>query len=154
MFETTVRVRGKSWTGISAALALAVIVGLAPACHRKSPTPPPAPPPTNPQPPPEAQRTPDAHPFPDPTFLILIWMDTTPPGAAVRRLSDGHVMGWTPDTIEFPQSDKPVLVRFEMQGYLPLEREVPVATDGELKVVLKPIPTKHGPTAKKSKKSK
>jgi hypothetical protein len=81
-------------------------------------------------------------------------MDTTPQGAAVRRLSDGHVMGWTPETIEFPQSDKPVVVRFELEGYLPLEREVPVATDGELKVVLKPIPKKHGPATGKSKKSK
>jgi hypothetical protein len=78
-------------------------------------------------------------------------METTPPGAAVRRLSDGHVMGWTPDTIEFSQSDKPVLVRFEMEGYLPLTREVPVATDGDLKVVLQPIPKKHGPAAKKAK---
>jgi hypothetical protein len=81
-------------------------------------------------------------------------METTPPGAAVRRLSDGHVMGWTPETIEFPQSDKPMVVRFELEGYLPLEREVPVATDGELKVVLKPIPKKHGSATGKSKRSK
>jgi hypothetical protein len=81
-------------------------------------------------------------------------METTPPGAAVRRLSDGHVMGYTPDTIEFHQAAEPVPVRFELQGYVPLEREVPVATDGELKVVLKPIPKKHGPATGKSKKSK
>jgi hypothetical protein len=81
-------------------------------------------------------------------------MDTTPQGAAVRRLSDGHVMGWTPETIEFPQSDKPAVVRFELEGYVPVTREVPVATDGQLAVVLKPVPKKHGPATKKSKGNK
>jgi hypothetical protein len=131
--------------------ALAVIAGLAGACLRKSPPPPP--PVTKPQLP-DAQRPADAHPFPDPTFLVLVWMETTPPGAAVRLLSDGHVMGWTPETIEFHQSAEPVLIRFELEGYIPVTHAVPTASDGELKVVLTPIPKKHGAANKQSKGSK
>jgi hypothetical protein len=84
--------------------------------------------------------------------MVLVWMETTPPGAAVRRLSDGHVMGWTPETIEFSQSAEPVLVRFELEGYLPVTREVSAAADGQLSVVLKPIPKGHHPAVKKSKR--
>jgi hypothetical protein len=81
-------------------------------------------------------------------------METTPPGAAVVRVSNGHVIGRTPDTIEFHQAIEPVLVRFELEGYIPVTREVSAASDGELKVVLKPIPKKHGPATGKSKRSK
>ena len=81
-------------------------------------------------------------------------METTPPGAAVRRVSDGHVMGYTPEIIEFHQSAEPETIRFELQGYLPLTREVSALSDGELKVVLEPLPKGRHPATKKSKGSK
>jgi len=143
MSGTTVRI-GNSSTAIRAALVLAGIAGLALACSRKTPTSAPAAPlavakaPS----PPDAQRPADAHPFPDPSFLVLIWMESTPPGAAIRRVLTNHVMGWTPETVEFPQAIKPEQVRFELEGYLPVTRDVPVASDGKLAVVLQPIPKK------------
>jgi len=106
------------------------------------------------QPSPDAQRPADAHPFPDPTFLVLVWMETTPPGAAVVRVSDGYVMGYTPEIIEFHQSAEPVLVRFVLAGYVPVTREVSAVSDGELKIVLKASPKKHVPATRKSKGSK
>ena len=154
MLGTTGRVRRKSWTVLSAALALLVIAGLTVACHRESP-PPPAPlSPAEFQPSPDAQRPADAHPFPDPTFLVLVWMETTPPGAAVVRVSDGYVLGYSPEIIEFRYSKTPVQIRFELEGYIPLTQEVSAAEDSELKVVLEPIPKVDLPATKKSKGSK
>jgi hypothetical protein len=152
MLGTTVSVRRKSWTAIGGALALVATAGFAVACRRKSPTPPPAP--TKSQPPPDAQRPANARPFPDPTFLVLVWMETTPPGARIMRVSDGHVFGYTPEIVEFHQSIEPEVVRFDLAGYLPVTREVSAASDGELKIVLEPIPKKHAPATKKSKGSK
>ena len=153
MPATTVKTRRKSWTAIGGALALLAIAGFAVACRRTSPTPPPLPPPTKSQPPPEVQRPADAHPFPDPTFLVLVWMETTPPGAHIVRVSDGHVMGYTPEIVEFHQSIEPEVVRFDLAGYISVTREVSAASDGELKIALKPIPKKHAPATKKSKGS-
>jgi len=36
-----------------------------------------------------------------------------------------------------------------MEGYIPATREVSAASDGELRVVLEPIPKKHAPKIKK-----
>ena len=48
----------------------------------------------------------------------------------------------------------PVLIRFDLDGYVSVTREVSVASDSELKVVLQPIPKKHDPATKKSRGSK
>ncbi|HJX66660.1 MAG TPA: hypothetical protein VJ860_22205 [Polyangia bacterium] len=85
--------------------------------------------------------------------MVLAWMETTPPGAAIRRVSDCHVMGLTPEVIAFNQSAEPVLVRFELEGYLPVTREVSAASDSQLNVVLQPIPKGRHPATKKSKGS-
>ena len=154
MLETTVKVRRKSRIVISGVLALVAAAGLTSACKRKRASSPPPALVAKAQPPLDTQRPTDARPALDPTFLILVWMETTPPGAAVRRLSDGHVMGFTPDTIEFGQSAEPVQVRFELAGYLPVTREVAVVSDGELKVVLEPIPKGRHSATKKSKTSR
>jgi hypothetical protein len=153
MRGNTVRVRRRSWTAIGGALALVAIAGFAVACHRESPNPPPPPSPTKSQPPPDAQRPANARPFPDPTFLVLVWMETTPPGARIVRVSDGHVFGYTPEIVEFHQSIEPEVVRFDLAGYIPVTREVSAASDGELKIALKPIPKKHAPATKQSKGS-
>jgi hypothetical protein len=143
---TTVIVQRKSWTVLSGALALLVIAGLTVACHRKSPIP--ALPPTKSQPPPDAQWV------PDPTFLVLVGVESTPPGARIVRVSDGWVLGHAPDTIEFHQSNEPVLVRFELEGYIPVTQAVSAASDGNLKIVLEPIPKKHATATKRSKGSR
>jgi len=68
---------------------------------------------------------------------VLVWIETTPPGAAIVRVSDRFVLGWTPETIEFRRSSKPVAVRLELKGYLPELRDVPVVQDGTVSVTMK-----------------
>jgi hypothetical protein len=70
------------------------------------------------------------------------------------QLPDCRVRGWTPETVELNQSAEPVQLRFELEGYLPVTREVSALSDGEVKVVLEPIPKGRHPTTKKSKGSK
>jgi hypothetical protein len=81
-------------------------------------------------------------------------METTPEGAAVVRVSDGHVLGHTNDTIEFHQATEPVTIRFELEGYIPVTRVVSAASDGEVKVELKPIQNKRTSAGKKTQGSK
>ena len=59
-----------------------------------------------------------------------------------------------PEIVEFHQSNEPEIVRFDLAGYIPVTREVSVASDGELKIALEPIPKKHAPATKKSKGSR
>lgn len=136
------RVRRRSWTVISGALALAVIAWPTVACRRKNPIPPP---PTKSQPPDDEQ------PPPGQSGLVLVWMETTPPAARIVRVSDGHVLGYSPEIIEFSYTKKPVQIRFELEGYIPLTQEVSAAVDAELKFVLQPIPKAPPPATKKSK---
>ena len=147
MPENTVRVRRKYWIVLSGAVALLVMAWLGLALVRERSVPPPPPPPT------KSEPSPDAKQGPDPTFLVLVWMESTPPGARIVR-SDGHTLGYTPDIVEFHQSNEPQLVRFEMEGYLPVTREVSAASDGELAIVLQAIPKKHAPATNNSKRSK
>ena len=139
MPRNAARVRRKSWTAIGGALALVAIAGLTLACNRKSHIQPP---------PPDAQRP------AEPPIDVLVWMESTPPGARVVKVSNNQSMGWTPETMEFNPSPKPELIRFELKGYLPLTVEVPVDKDSELAVVLEPVPTDPTPTKKATKKSK
>jgi len=150
MRETKLRVRRNSWPVVGGALALAVIAWPAVGCRRKNPV-------TTPAPPPSAikeQSAPDAKPLIDPTFLVQIWTETTPPGARIMRVSDGHMHGWTPEIVEVFQSAKPVQLRLELEGYYPVTREVSALSDGELKVVLEPIPKGRHSATKKSKGNK
>jgi hypothetical protein len=144
MLGTTVKVRGKSWVVINGILAVAVIVALAPACHRKLPLPSPTPT--------QFQPLPDAQPALDPTFLVLALMESIPPGARIVRVSDGHVLGYTPEIIEFHQSNQLVAVRLELEGYLPLTREVRADADSELAVVLEAAPRDRARATKKSER--
>ena len=70
------------------------------------------------------------------------------------RVSDGHVLGFSPEIIEFRYTKTPVPIRFELEGYIPLTREVSAAADAELKFVLEPIPKVDSPPNKKSKGSR
>jgi hypothetical protein len=142
MPETTVKVRPKFWIAICAVLAVAVISGLALGLHRNSPTLPPPSPPTSSVPPKQSQPPVDAQPVLDPTFLVLASMGTTPPGARIVRVSDGKVLGYTPETVEFHQSNQPEMVRFELQGYIPVTRDVPAVSDTVFRIVMEPNPAK------------
>ena len=145
MPETTVRVRRRYWTVISGALALAVVTWPTVACRSKNPIP---------LPPTKAQPLDDEQPPPGQAYLVLVWMETAPPGARIVRASDGYVLGYSPEIIEFHYTKKPVQIRFELEGYLPLTQEVSAAVDAELKFVLEPIPKAPPPATKKSKGSK
>lgn len=141
---------------ISSVLAAAVVAVLVLVLHHEGPLPPSpvtqtplatkSPPAALPQPPVDAQ------PVLDPTFLVLASMGTTPPGARIVRVSDGHVLGYTPETLEFHQSNQPELVRFELQGYMPVTREVPAVSDTVFRIVLEPNPSKHPHRARASKR--
>jgi hypothetical protein len=147
MLGTGVKGRRKSLVVLSSGLAAAVVAVLVLLLHHKGPLPP-SPvtqPPLATQSPPAAppQRPVDAQPpILDPTFLVLASMGTTPPGARIVRVSDGEVLGYTPETVEFHQSNHSETVRFELQGYIPVTREVPAVSDTVFRIVLEPIPTK------------
>jgi hypothetical protein len=64
------------------------------------------------------------------------------------------VFGYSPEIVEFHQSNEPEIVRFDLAGYIPVTREVSVASDGNLAVELKAIPKRHSPVTSKSKGSK
>jgi hypothetical protein len=130
---------------ISGALALAVIAWPTVACRRKNPIPPP---------PTKSQPLDDEQPPPGQSGLVLVWMETTPPAARIVRVSDGHVLGYSPEIIEFSYTRKPVQIRFELEGYIPLTREVSAAVDAELKFELEPIPKAPAPAPRRAKGSK
>jgi hypothetical protein len=144
MFGTIVKLIRNSWVALGAVLAVAAIAGLAIALHRKSPMSPA-------QAPTQSQPLPVAQPALDPTFLVLVLMESTPPGARIVRVTDGHVLGYTPETIEFHQSDQIEMVRFELEGHASVTREVSEASDSELSVVLEPIPKDRSRGTGKSK---
>jgi hypothetical protein len=139
------------------AVALVAVGGFAVALYHSRPAPPPAVPATSSKPLSEAQRQPEVRPSPNaqpsvnPEFLVLIGIETTPPGARVVRVSDEYLLGRTPDTFEFHQSKNPVQIRIEQEGYIPEMRWVAVVEDSLLSVVLKPDPTKKAATSKTNK---
>lgn len=131
--QTPVRVWRKLRAVIGVGLALCVIAGLAIALLRKRPIPPPA------------AHAISSQPSVNPEFLVLVGVESTPPGANIVRVSDGYLLGRAPDTVEFHQSNEPVQLRFEMEGFVPVTRVVSVLSDSELKIVLKESPNKHAP---------
>ena len=148
MIGATVRGTRRFCTVFGGTLALVAMAWPAAGCRRKDSVPARSPT-ANP-----ARSTRDAKPLVDPTFLVLVWTETTPPGARIVRVSDGYSWGLTPDIVELHQSTQPVAIRFELEGYVPVTREVPALTDGELKIVLDPIPKAAPPASRQSKASK
>jgi PEGA domain. len=137
------RAWSKPWIAIGGGLALLMVAG-AVSCRKNPARPAPA----------NVQSDHDAQSLVVTPPQSLVWIESTPPGASIVRVSDGFILGWTPETTEFIPSPKPVLIRFELEGYLPLTREVPVATDGEISVVLEEIPKGRAAGTKATKKSK
>ncbi len=77
-------------------------------------------------------------PFQDKPSNVLVWIESTPPGAAIVRVSDNFILGHTPETVEFNRTSRPVSIRLELDGYDVVTREVSVDSDGSMTVVLKP----------------
>jgi hypothetical protein len=145
---TSVSVSRKSWSSFRTVLALVLAAGPTGACRRASPPLPSSPPSATSQPPSEAPLAPPTD------FYVLVWIESTPPGARVVRVSDGFVMARTPEIVEFLQSKKPVQVRIELDGYLPVTREVSAEADGKVTVSLEPTPKGKASGASKPRQSR
>jgi hypothetical protein len=84
-------------------------------------------------------------------IAVRVRLDSTPPGARVVRVSDGVVLGTTPETIELRPSNEPLPLRFEKEGFVAAQREAALGEDSNLFVVLQavektaPRPKKHPP---------
>ena len=87
-------------------------------------------------------------------FYVLVWIESTPPGARVVRISDGFVLARTPETVELLQSKEPVPIRIELEGYVPVTREVSAASDGTVTVSLDPTPRGSAVRTKKSRRGR
>ena len=146
---TTVKIKKKPWLiyGAGAAVAVAAILVVA---LRNVPSPPARPlPAVRPAPPAEPEAPPAKTPV-----SVRVRLASTPAGARVVRVSDGAVLGTTPETIELRSSAEPLLLRLEKDGFVAATREVSLAADANLSVVLEaapaeaptPAPRKHGPS--------
>jgi serine/threonine protein kinase len=145
--EITLKVRRKPWTAVGIASGLIVAALLAAVFLRKGPAPS-APQPTNitrPAPPPESQT---AVP-PKAPIAVRVRLESTPPGARVVRISDGAVLGITPETIELRPSSELLPLRFEKEGFASAQREVSLAADSTLSVVLEANPERPSKAPKK-----
>jgi hypothetical protein len=80
---------------------------------------------------------------------VRVRLDSTPPGARVVRVSDGVVLGTTPETIELRPSSELLHLRFEKEGFASAVREASLNADSSLSVLLEPTPEKAAPTPKK-----
>jgi hypothetical protein len=148
IIEINMKIRYKFGVVIIGASALIVIAGLAFFSLRETPAPPRPRPvlPVKSQPPPDKTApSAKAKPPAEKPFTVLVWMESTPPGARIVLVSNNFILGRTPETIGFSQSSEPVPVRFELEGYKPVTREVPAVSDGSLKVVLKPVSKEPAP---------
>jgi len=145
--EATLKVRRKPWTAVGIASGLIVAALLATVFLRKGEAPIPPKPTNITQPTPS--ETPTVAP-PKALVAVRVRLESTPPGARVVRISDGAVLGITPETIELRPSSEPLPLRFEKEGFLAALREASLAADSSLSVVLeeeKPgkTPKKHTP---------
>jgi hypothetical protein len=79
-------------------------------------------------------------------------LDSQPTGARIIRITDGVLLGTTPETIELAAAPGRLPLRFEKEGFLPALREAAVDADSTLSVVLESQPDKpseKSPTGKK-----
>jgi eukaryotic-like serine/threonine-protein kinase len=145
--EVTVKVRRKPWAAVGLASGLIVIAVAGALFLRKGQATVP-PQPTNasrPTPPPEARTV---EPPKEPV-VVRLRLDSTPTGARVVRVSDGAVLGTTPESIELRPSSQPLPLRFEKDGFVAAVREASLATDSSLSVVLEATPGKPAATPRK-----
>jgi serine/threonine-protein kinase len=154
--ETTIKVGGRRrWltVGIAAAVVLsalaAVLAMRQPSAPARPEAKPVALPAVTPPPPPPPVQAPT---------MIRLRLESAPAGARVVRVSDGAVLGTTPETIELRPSAEPMQLRVEKDGFVPATRDVSLSADGHLSVVLaaappeRPAPVKRQPSAKPREK--
>jgi serine/threonine-protein kinase len=151
---TTIKVAKKSWLVVGIGATVVVAAAVAAVALRNPPAPPtpavrPAPPPA-PAPPPPAKA---------PT-TVRVRLESTPAGARVVRVRDGVVLGTTPETIELQSTAEPLLLRIDKDGFVAATREVSLASDSNLSVVLEatakapaPTPKKHAPSRTEARPS-
>jgi eukaryotic-like serine/threonine-protein kinase len=145
--QATVKTRQPPWVLIGAGAALMTIAALLAVVLRKQPPPPPP----RQIPPVVAPTAPAPAPAPAPAAtMVRLRLETTPPGARVVRVSDGVVLGTTPQTFELRSSSESLLLRLEKDGFVPATKEVTLTADTNLSVVLEAAPAT--PTAAPSAK--
>jgi hypothetical protein len=110
-------------------VAVAVVAALA---LRK-----PAPPPAVPRPTTTVEPAPP--PVRAPPATVRVRLESTPTGARIVRVADGAVLGTTPETIEQRSTATPLVLRFEKEGFVSATREVALASDGDVIVVLEAV---------------
>ena len=146
ILDATAKVHKKPWMIIGAGTAVVVVAAVAAVMLRKEPTPP-TPPAAAVRPAPPAE--PAAPPPAKAPVTVRVRLASTPVGARVVRVSDGVVLGTTPETMEMRSSAEPLLLRLEKDGFVAATREVSLASDANLSVVLEamaaeapaPVPT-------------
>jgi serine/threonine-protein kinase len=67
---------------------------------------------------------------------VTLTVHSFPEGAQVVRADTGEMLGVTPLVKELPRADKPVGLRVELAGYVPLEREVRLDSHAVLELLL------------------
>jgi serine/threonine-protein kinase len=67
---------------------------------------------------------------------VTLTVHSFPEGAQVVRADTGETLGVTPLVKELPRGDRPLGLRVELAGYVPLEREVPLNANAMLELPL------------------
>jgi serine/threonine protein kinase len=143
---TTMKVRRKPWALFAAGAAVVVLAAATAILLRNSPPPAPAPAPIPVVQPPAPAPAPQPPPKPS---TVRIRLESTPQGAQVVRVADGVVLGTTPETIVLRPSADALSLRFEKDGFRDTIREVTLAADTKVSVVLEAEPEKPPPRGKK-----
>jgi serine/threonine-protein kinase len=101
-----------------------------------------APPPTTmPAPAPVPTEEPVAAPPPPAApATVTLGFTSTPPGARVFRQGETVPLGVTPFTTELARAERSTPVRFELEGYEPIEVDASLATSENLSVTLEQLP--------------
>jgi len=130
---TTIKVARRTWVPIG--IGAAVIAGAVSAVVALRPSPAPPPPVTRPAPQTPQTTAPSRA---EPPARVRVRLESTPSGARAVRVSDGVVLGTTPETIELPAAAEPLGLRLEKDGFVPTTRQVSLAADSNLAVTLEP----------------
>ena len=70
---------------------------------------------------------------------VTVAIRSFPAGAEVSRLDNGSALGVTPVWVELPRLERPLAIRFKMEGYAPVDRMLSLDRDESLEVVLSPL---------------
>lgn len=74
----------------------------------------------------------------EPARLIHVRLESSPSAARIVRVSDGVVLGTTPQVMELRAAHEPLRIRLEKEGHVPEEHEIRLETDSEVELALQP----------------